>query len=413
MSQINNIVKVQISKFLGYKLPPVPEDESIEDIDKYKIYDFDFTKGKLPDGVEFYRLSRDWDWECNQYEPNEPLITDEGLWLWSSRTNLIADSVSLPLNSTGSTTIVRGGGVSETGGWEIFDAGVSLKASETNSAYYYVRSPLDEGKIYTFSLFASVEDGSKPNVRSSRSDPDIDFSVVLEGGILATSRTELEHFKEGVWRVSGVRIATGSSNPHFGAIQRADHSKKEIKLWGLQLEEGDVVTPYIPTNGSQVTVTKSSVFSSTVVRKDFTLFGFLVINGEENEDKYLFSMGREAYPERYIGLKLNRLTNKLQLDSSVGVSKESVKTYKAGDVIKFAVVRCRDRFGVVINGEEFLEINFKVNFLNSDLNKLFFGNLFESDEHILPSYIKHFAIYDKPFNTNTLIHMTEVEDGDS
>lgn len=144
----------------------------------YPVLDLQFQGAKILDPrITFTRATPDWDWEGKRYEVNEPVLTDNGLWMWENRTNLYRNSLT--------------------------DQAITVTARQ-----------------YTISFYG-------------------EGSIELSGAHAHTV-------------VSTGERTTYTFTP---ASEQLNISPSGVEK--VQLEIGAVATPYIPTNGSQVTVARA------------------------------------------------------------------------------------------------------------------------------------------------------------
>jgi len=242
----------------------------------YPVLDFQFAGAKYLDPrIQFTRASVDWDENGREYGINEPVLTDKGLWVSGVRTNLMTDSSLLTQPATNADFVparevakgvIRLGFLRESLGTtlphHISTNNISRTLGESYRESFFVGKGSTR-QVYVFSG-SSIWGGNT----AIRFDP-ITASITQPTNIKDPTVEDLGF----AWRVSFTVSAVSNGTQgwrlylHNGSSFNYDGDGESGAFLGsFQSEVGSAATPYIPTEGSQVTV-------ATVTQANVETFG--------------------------------------------------------------------------------------------------------------------------------------------
>lgn len=111
------------------------------------------------------------------------------------------------------------------------------------------------GAEYTLSFFVRMNDGGAPSIDTYGGDPTGDFGIIVSGQIVDSSKARTFHQGNGLYRVTGTRVADGGQ--YFGLVKSGSNSSREFTVSGFQLEVGNTASEYQPiTTGVTEFLTK-------------------------------------------------------------------------------------------------------------------------------------------------------------
>lgn len=230
----------------------------------YPVLDLQFQGAKYLDPrIQFTRESKDWDWDGNEYGINEPVLTDKGLWAHNARTNLVSESSLLertPLNAefVPEREIVKGvirlGFLRESFGDLLPHYVSTSNISRTSGESYRESFFVGKGSTRQVYVFSSASFwGSNTSLRF---DPTT--ASILQPTNVTNPTVEDFGF---AWRISFTVNAVGDGSQgwriylHDGeSFAYTGDGESGAFVGSFQSEVGVTTTPYIPTEGSQVTV---------------------------------------------------------------------------------------------------------------------------------------------------------------
>lgn len=221
----------------------------------YPVLDFQFQGANMLDPrIEFTRASKGWDSQGREYGIDEPVLTDEGLWVSGARTNLVRWGSDITKWSPARVDFI-GGFVVPTD----FDS--------THSVAQTIN--IDEGKVYTFSAIFET-DGSLPVCRIHTLPESGTSGVFLDTRDLSVRMAGLGDLESSadIQKIGAVYLVkltfrsamSGGLSLRLSATPTNLSSNfvgdgiSKFRYSEIQFEEGIDRTPYIPTEGSQVTV---------------------------------------------------------------------------------------------------------------------------------------------------------------
>lgn len=215
----------------------------------YPVLDLQFQGSKYLDPrATFTRSTPDWDWNGKRYEANDPVLSDEGLWLWPSRTNLLTHSWDFS-NSAWQKSV--GATAENKDGYFTLSHGGA-------GTWYTIRTTITESSGVVFSTEVRAFVGFRIRVGTADLHTvyfDENMSVVSKG----SSVTSVKVVPRGAF--SRIELAFDAVPQGFVTFSPVDYNYAgavlDIKY--AQLETGDVATPHIPTDGAQVTVGSSTL----------------------------------------------------------------------------------------------------------------------------------------------------------
>ena len=274
----------------------------------YPTMDFQFQGSKMLDPrIDFTRASADWDWDGHEYEIDEPVLTDEGLWVSGARTNLIENSENLLTNTANNLTVT-----STDSSWFRVDydeeSGSSRKELRLVSTVLY-----QDGDILTGSVDLRKGSVTIVDIRLGRFSITDSATIDLETGDVIRQGSSVLHFttkKNGDGSVRVYISTARTSSPSSWYFQvgyeavggSTAQSTGHFFVKSPMLMEGMEVTPYIPTEGSQVTVastravsqglpiTNSGAFVFSAVCCLYQRFNILIGSGSGNTEEIRFQL---------------------------------------------------------------------------------------------------------------------------
>ena len=229
----------------------------------YPVLDFQFARAKYLDPrIQFTRASVDWDEEGNEYGIDEPVLTDKGIWVSGARTNLYPFSkkpLSWPSLNGEVSEITVGGRVygeirnTREGVANYVDLrGPYLNVGDFFSIQFEFLPHLSSYEWLLFQVYVGAE--SSPISGTVHDDGTLVISRNLQQAKIRAERSvrgwviKIEgNSKESDVGTVGVRLRT-DTGVGYG---------ETLVVGSAQIEIGRVCTPYIPTDGSQVTVSGS------------------------------------------------------------------------------------------------------------------------------------------------------------
>lgn len=120
----------------------------------------------------------------------------------------------------------------------------------TTVAYQFPIGYTVSGQTYTISAYVKMTDGLAPNIMDPTPQSVLnDFALVLDGGVPIPSALTVTSIGNGVYRVTGTKTANTTTSS-FGIVKYNTNSTRTFVATGFQLEFGNIVGPYVPTNGS-------------------------------------------------------------------------------------------------------------------------------------------------------------------
>lgn len=127
------------------------------------------------------------------------------------------------------------------------------------------------GRTYNLSFYVIMDDGSIPVVGETSSQPNSDFGLVMNGTVASGfSNLTTENVSGNIYRVSGYKVATGTSTTQIGISQSSSNSGKAFRVTGFQLTEGQDLSEYQKTPVTPPTLDDGLLFfnGSDVVQKE-------------------------------------------------------------------------------------------------------------------------------------------------
>lgn len=304
----------------------------------------------------------------------------KGLLIEEQRTNLISDSTNVNyfFFGNGSLKISDKNAIAPDG-----TLSASIIKPNGGDIYKNLASSLSLG-TYTFSAYYKGKAGTKVYILS------------FVGGVV----NKIAHTLSGEWeRLSNTFTVTNTSNFIYLSDNRGNEEVNEIKVWGLQLEQGSFPTSYIPTNGSQVTRLADSCsitgdnFSSFYNPSEGTFFADFEMT-DISDSGYVISNGVTSPMFIYtnFGQSQFRIYDKITTDETYGAVADGYN--------KLASYYNETEMGILANGETVTPKARQdfTSFQNVSNLRLFYDN---------NGHIKKIAYYDKALTDTELQLMTQ------
>lgn len=323
----------------------------------YPVLDFQFAGARYLDPrITFERVTPDWDWSGNEYAIDEPVVTEEGLWVAGRRVNINPHSHF----SASQWAAVRANK-------EILNDGFTrLVSTNTEPRESYLRCAgylVDEGITYTVS--AIVREGSAPYcaIRNNKSDgfmtavfdlQAMESTNFYQSGAVSyelvsssISKTDLGVLIQYTFTAteawSGNLYVYASNNPESAG---APENGMYVDALSMQLEEGMVATPHIPTNGSQVTVARNFVsFKMPALSHDFSVL--YDGTGTPSTSRYNSYFSLYEGVDRRLRLMSRTDFNDVRLSGRTaedGVTSDLILQWGISESLKIAFSYSKDRF---------------------------------------------------------------------
>jgi len=204
------------------------------------------------------------------------------------RTNLFPDSQpteSLPYSNSRSATFVNyDWGL----GSDFNNTAIYFEANNTGIRYFYIvlPTPIENTTVY-LSFYMRFENGQEPNPGSSTTG---NFNIIGINPIYVSYK----HIKNGIYKIIAKKTVFTSRTIIGGPALYLNTPTHNTSFWisGIQVEEGEYPTSYIPTNGSIVTRNLDNI-----VTKDFN--ENLVEKGDDFKVNMRFEMLNESANDIY------------------------------------------------------------------------------------------------------------------
>lgn len=210
------------------------------------------------------------------FAANTPRITDKGLLIESSRTNLVKESQELvsPTWNLALTTVSNNVQVAPDG---TMTADV---VTESGGVFPIQGFSWQNGVTYTYSVYAKAitDDTFGMRIQNAITSPPQDQLVLVNltsgtatynpGNKASTSTVNIAPAGNGYYRISMTFVANVSQVGYF-ALQGASG----VAFWGAQLEQGYFATSYIPTTTASVTRSADNPrMTGLTVQSDYTAY---------------------------------------------------------------------------------------------------------------------------------------------
>lgn len=381
---------------------------------------FDFAnQGYLDPRINFTRASKDWDWGGKEYGVDEPVLTDKGLWVSGARTNLMVRSEDLSgwVRSGRPSTLTLGYAASPIG---LGSAALFMGEQGELGSVYISRgqnsTSYEAGKSYVASFFVKFQPQQDESSR---------IEVRLHGAAFGDTAATVLYY-DGTVEVTGTAIK-GGAEPVGGGFVRlwvsatatqdvitwspllyyfSENSSDGIVISNPDLKEGVSLTPYIPTEGSQVTVANSALNSIETDRLRSVVIDLeLLRNVSDSNTLYILSWGRNrtgGIPSNGIMIWANNAT---QIQARV---------YNSGSFVSQNITCAWEdlrRLGVSIHGNKVI---FAANGLTAEiqtsedvLSKANFANLYPVNTNQSKyRWLKSAAFYERALTAEQLQELT-------
>lgn len=131
--------------------------------------------------------------------------------------------------------------------------GFSISKQEGVGIRYSQNKTLTLGVSYTLSCFVRITDGSVPTTNDIRFVVDtqnVDFNI-----------NNMVNYGNSIYRISCTFTCRDASSQPYGVQKNSSQSSKVVIFTGIQLEEGSVMTSYIPTTTSSAVRLADKIFS--------------------------------------------------------------------------------------------------------------------------------------------------------
>lgn len=344
----------------------------------YPVLDFQFAGAKYLDPrIQFTRASLDWDSQGREYEINEPVLTDKGLWASGSRTNMQTRNASGQGWSATRATLTKDGD------WHIL-------TPASTAAYAW---------LGTQPLIGDTQYCASAKIRKGFSG---DKSIRLHPNGFGEYKSTILN-EDGSFTVSGVGVTGGvfDKGDHYLIFVSAksvttpvpsacfiwdDIGLSPVSFKDVQLETGSKPTPYIPTEDSQVTVAPSFQSAPKQLKGDYTVFVDFTPIAPANGSNVtgvlsIFKSSSNAIAITLFGESL-RLTFYGQ-----GTSSRSSTSFDYGRRYKAAITFREDKVWFFLNGQMILADHGLTVGLINDFDTLVLGS------HILTGIATKGAIF--------------------
>ncbi len=170
----------------------------------------------------------------------------EGILLENTSTNLFTNSEF----NTGTSGAV---GLISISSMTNFISAVDYGHDGVTTSYFYKDSVLASIQ-YTISVFIKISDGSPPSFGSSTTSSALnDFILVLSGVAINPLTYNIKRISTNIYRVSASAMSSTTNLGNNGIVKYNTNSSKTFTTTGWQLEQGDLVTSYIPTTSTTAT----------------------------------------------------------------------------------------------------------------------------------------------------------------
>ncbi|AQS50712.1 hypothetical protein PAEH1_02580 [Paenalcaligenes hominis] len=344
----------------------------------YPVIDLQFQGAKYLDPrIQFTRASLDWDSQGREYEINEPVLTDKGLWASGSRTNMQTRNASGQGWSATRATLTKDGD------WHIL-------TPASTAAYAW---------LGTQPLIGDTQYCASAKIRKGFSG---DKSIRLHPNGFGEYKSTILN-EDGSFTVSGVGVTGGvfDKGDHYLIFVSAksvttpvpsacfiwdDIGLSPVSFKDVQLETGSKPTPYIPTEDSQVTVAPSFQSAPKQPKGDYTVFVDFTPIAPANGSNVtgvlsIFKSSSNAIAITLFGESL-RLTFYGQ-----GTSSRSSTSFDYGRRYKAAITFREDKVWFFLNGQMILADHGLTVGLINDFDTLVLGS------HILTGIATKGAIF--------------------
>lgn len=365
--------------------------------------------------IQFTRASLDWDERGREYGINEPIVTEEGLWVSGQRTDLIPYSSDFTMWAK-----ARVSAVSENGFWVVTDA-TENQESGTHALVTQFGSSGVSGEV-TISVRCKMPSSGKIEIRSESpadwsSRPfflyDFNNMSVLNQQAAPGTKASIENLGGGEYLLTATGVFSGGSSMSFGIFLLNSSGSRTyapdpddpsaIILISAQVETGGNATREIPTNGSQVTVLGSSASFLKALPKEGAILVEAIAPLSEPAHRSVFTW-RGAGSTEQIRLYFDASTNELRFRYRAAegdVWHPSLGLFSSGDSIKAGIKWTGDKVSVSVNGN----IISRATAITPVCDSFFIGSFSTTSDH-LNSSIKLLQLYDGALTDDALQELT-------
>lgn len=192
---------------------------------------------------------------------NEPRVTDKGLLIEESRTNELTESESLTGEANSNTTLAASTLTAPHG----LVAGTSVVSDTTSTLVKSIRFDTLSTTTITFSGYFKANGNDFMQIAHESSGnfyANFDLSDGTIGNVGVTTTASIENAGDGWWRCITTMMLTSASSVRAAIIDSKTAAAfatstaavgNGFYAFGVQSEEADTASSYIPTSGSSVT----------------------------------------------------------------------------------------------------------------------------------------------------------------